>query len=487
MSVSVRNKINAEPHKLIAEYDSEKKSAIITEISVTARIDYILRYSKQAVLVIAEQTAQYTTLARQYLVTLSDVNSHDLLNQEHQNNHQCNVAFVSASIKLNDIQIRCRLVEQLFGNTLFDPEQSLTVSVLRLAKQQQEAVTIVIEHAQALSLQVKYELSQLVAIAKKNNQLINVVFFAQKSAAEEVSNNKSIFKNKLTIIDAVTGQLCNIESGKFSKKDNDKWLSSWQKFSLVIACSLMLLITVALFNYLQTDSGNEYLQKPVFVEPMAETIVDSAQILNIAKQEDPVSTSVEPFASLTVEKSRLTSNDTANGKEYEAASSQDVNEALLNPVYTEVVERLSAKTNDVLGAILSSETITLSNVSKPQSVIQPSVIGINALNIDYYTSQFKEFSQSKTYNESDIVVVQIAGFSDSKHWQDFLQQYPNETFYSYQRILSGTVFTVVTSAVFSDRLAAKKAMQSLPSALIEREIWLKPISTVIAEINTLNE
>ena len=45
-----------------------------------------------------------------------------------------NAAFISVSPKLNDIQIRCRLIEQLFVDTLFDPEEALAVSVLNLLK-----------------------------------------------------------------------------------------------------------------------------------------------------------------------------------------------------------------------------------------------------------------------------------------------------------------------------------------------------------------
>jgi len=96
----------------------------ITDINVTSRIDYSLRFTKQVVLVVGENTEDYSQVARQYLIALSS-----------QEGLQTNAAFISASSKLNNIQIRCRLIEQLFTNTLFDPEQSLAQSVLRLAQQ----------------------------------------------------------------------------------------------------------------------------------------------------------------------------------------------------------------------------------------------------------------------------------------------------------------------------------------------------------------
>ena len=128
----------------------------VADINVTSRIDYTLRFTKQAVLVVGEHTEDYSQVAREYLIALSN-----------QESAQINTAFISASSKLNNIQIRCRLIEQLFTNTLFDPEQSLAQSVLRLAQQQSDVISIIIEHAQSLSLQIKYELCQLVLAAKK--------------------------------------------------------------------------------------------------------------------------------------------------------------------------------------------------------------------------------------------------------------------------------------------------------------------------------
>lgn len=96
-----------------------------TAVSVIARIDYIQRFSKQMTVVVDKNPAVYSKVARQYLANISQESSQQ----------EINVAFVAASNKINDIQMRCRLIEQLFVNTLFDPEQSLAVSILRLAKQ----------------------------------------------------------------------------------------------------------------------------------------------------------------------------------------------------------------------------------------------------------------------------------------------------------------------------------------------------------------
>jgi DamX protein len=102
-----------------------------TDISVIARINYNLRFTKQAVFVLGQNTEQYSLLATEFLGNLSTNPSKAQANKLSE--IQLNVAFVSASNKLDDIQIRCRLIEQLFVNTLFDPEQSLAVSIFNLA------------------------------------------------------------------------------------------------------------------------------------------------------------------------------------------------------------------------------------------------------------------------------------------------------------------------------------------------------------------
>jgi len=475
MSALARTDINTVTNKLTTALNSAKKNSVITEISVTARIDYILRFSKQVVLVIAEEAEQYSTIARQFLVTLSSDSAKGAISQNNPSNHQCNVAFLSASVKLNDIQIRCRLIEQLFSNSLFDPEQSLSVSLLRLAKQQDETITIVVEHAHALSLQVKYELSQLVAIAKKTNQVINVVMFAQPQAAAQIGDNKSIFKNKLAIVDAVSGQLYSIDANKKSADSDTKWLKPWQKLVLFTSVLLMVLVSTILFYYLQTEQGNKYLQQPLIAKSTDAFIESQFVVINEKPNDSQL---------LNTNQQNLLSESVDN-KLVKTANAQEINKVLVSPELIVVNARLPAKTNDVLSALLVKEgqvadvTQLANRTPEVISLKENEQSLINDLNSNYY------FTMSEQAH--DGVVVQIAGFSDSQHWHNFLALYPQQELYSYQKILSGSVFTVVTSKVYPNRILAKEALQALPEAITQRELWLKPISTVIAEINTFKE
>ncbi len=112
--------------------DPKEQIKSVTTISANARVDYILRFSKQAVLVVDEQTEICSDIGNQFLASLSS---------DH------NAAFINVSAKLNNIQVRCRLIEQLFHGELFDPEQSVAVSIINLAKQHKQAISIVVENA----------------------------------------------------------------------------------------------------------------------------------------------------------------------------------------------------------------------------------------------------------------------------------------------------------------------------------------------------
>jgi len=479
MPALARFDTNTATNKLLTEQQPQKRTSETTDISVTARIEYIFSYSKQAVLVVADKTEQYSTVARQLLVNLSGESVNETSTPNNANNNQSNVAFVSASLKLNDIQIRCRLIEQLFSNSLFDPEQSLVVSVLRLAKQQGEAITIVVEHAHGLSLQIKYELCQLVAMAKQNQQVVNVVMFSQPDAADEVYQNRNIFKNKLAIVDAKTGQLYDDKSRKTSEGSETKWLSFWQKIVLNVSIVLMIVITVSLYTYLQTEQGSQYLQQPIA----------NNESSTFAKQFSVTDEKLEVEQKIENEQQEHLLTD-IDKQASQAASVKDINHALISTssILNKMTENSPAKTKDVLGALLTKEvenSVAIKVENKDASNLpdtnilnanKPHLIG--TLDTDYYMAM----SEGK-----GGVVIQVAGFSNSWLWQKFLALYPQQVFFSYQKNLANNVFTVVTSKVYPNRLAAKEAMQALPEAITQQQLWLKPISTVIAEINTLKE
>lgn len=67
---------------------------------------------------------------------------------------------------------------------------------------------------------------------------------------------------------------------------------------------------------------------------------------------------------------------------------------------------------------------------------------------------------------------------------DYNLRFTKQALYSYQRELNNNSFTVITSKVFQNKAAAKAAIELLPIQLLVRKPWVKPISSVISEINT---
>ena len=470
MSASANSRSTNQATQRITESESSSADGSIA-ISVTARIDYNLRFAKQAVLVVGDNTEQYSQLASQFLVSLSK-GKPSAIHRDTQDNH-INVAFVAASSKLNDIQMRCRLIEQLFVNTLFDPEQSLAVSVLRFAKQHGEAISIVIDHAHALSLQVKYELCQLVNLAKKSKLTINVVLFGLTEAAQQLASNKSLFKNKMVVIDADSGQVISLDDKRMILTKSASPLGLWQKISLASAI-VIIGVALAWVYLIIADDVN----KQAF-NVKEQTVLESQTSQNLLQ---PTSNDISGNENTrTMQKKQKTaligsSSHVSKSLGTVQATSEEISHALMTNPLVSPSNKIPAEAGDVLQALAAADKKNDANVmgNMDKEIINQNFT-VETSN-HYYQNKAEEFDKG--------YVIQIAGFSDEILAKRFLSLYPEENFYSYQKQLNGKNFTVITTKVFLNKTEAKSIIQSLPIQLIERKPWVKSISSVINEINT---
>ena len=441
----------------------------VTSISVTARIDYIQRFSKQAVLVIDQDVGVYTQAAQQFLISLS----------KEKSAQETNVAFVSASTKLNDIQMRCRLIEQLFANTLFDPEKSLAVSILQLSKQSKESITIVVEHAQALSLQIKYELCQLVDVANKTHNKINVTLFGKDQAAQEVAINRTIFNNKLAIIEAKSGQLLALDHAKLKNESAIFTRKFWKKFTITLI-SIAMLIGLSWYVLIEFDNFT----------------LSELPRLNITETEQVV-----------IRKNSEINTVEMTSESVEQASAKDVEAALLgNVILLAKVEEKPAKVTDILQALaLSTSTENKAlTVEQIKSSIEPTLTSIVAAEqtkpeqvkveqmgnkqANVLANANLPITLTPTYylNAPTGYVVQIVGFSDMTLLSRFIEKYPNLEYFSYQKRLNDQTFIVLTTKIFDKKEQARAELQLLPSDLIERGLWIKALSIIKTEITELD-
>ncbi len=457
----------------------------VSGISVTTRIDYNLRFTKQAVLVVANDAEQYSQLASQFLVSLSS-------GHPEEDTKQINVAFVSASIKLNDIQIRCRLIEQLFMNTLFDPEQSLAASILKLAKAHGEDISIVVDHAHGLSLQVKYELSQLVSLAKKHKLVINVVLFGLTEAAQQLSTNKALFKNKMTIIDAETGQVLSFDDNKFQLEKPQIALTIWHKLSLLMVLFVLVGILIWGYQLLTSELSKQELEENSIT-------VSTKPIKTVFQPTQLKESSNEQVARLLQKKKKnRTLKDEIKLKDNKIASSEEINLAILALPIVNEVKKIPAQANDVLRALSSKQSTPVlkgerysvndDTVRQSTSHVEGTVVKAQKISNQVVIENLAQINHNYFQNQAVVheqgYVIQIAGFTEHALWRRFIEHHGSENLYSYQKLHEEKTFIVVTSKVYPNKSLAQAAIRSLPASLGVRKPWLKDISSLINEINT---
>ncbi len=409
------------------------EQAKVTNISASARIDYIMRFSKQAVLVLDPIQENYTTLGNDFLANLPD---------DH------NAAYICVSTKLNDIQIRCRLIEQLFSDVLFDPEQPLAASVLKFAKDTHQVISIVVENAHSLSLQLMHELCQLAELADKSKRTINVLLLGQLAAGKLAVQHKVVFHHKLTMISANSGQLITFDSPLLKDKISLFTLTYGKK--MVMAFLLMTIISIAILVGLYHRDSLTFSGLPG----------DDKQALLVADTQ-----LIKPVVHTPIELVATPKElDSTIAIPIEIAAPNDILKALTVTAEDDVPKSLKALSVD--------NRITVKTGLDEQKQLAPLSVSnrVNLLDQRYFLNREQGFA------------VQIIGFSQQAAFEQFLREYPDAGFAYYERLLSGQRFIVVTSKVYPIKTEASAAMTQLPTALQQRGPWIKSVTAINREI-----
>jgi len=442
----------------VQTHTENENTASVTNISATARVDYIQRFSKQAVLVVHEDYQVSADVGHQYIAQLPA---------------QSNTAFVSISSKHNDIQIRCRIVEQLFGQQAFDPEVSLAVSLINQLKQESQKLTIVIANAQHLSLQLLHELTQLCEIAKKSDFLVSVLMLSNMETGQTVALHKDLFAKKLSILAADSGQLISINDASFR--------SSGSQF-LTKNVSRWLFIFVALFAI-----------GAAIIYGLTQVEIDNSVPSSSLKK--------ETFVSVPTEATETTPQ--ANNPSVEQATSQDIL-AALNGDVTEEVElvdkvvepTLPASANDILGAIQTKDSavsLEPNSVLVEQNSIDASSIDAHEEFLLETTPNTQMAAQSQPTIEANIngeyyqtfqqgYVIQLGNYSQLSAVENMIETSNDTELHYYARMQNGTNNWVLTSKVFLSRNEADEAKQVLKEQNPESSFWTRSLASVHADI-----
>jgi DamX protein len=450
----------------------------VTTISAIARVDYILRFSKQAVMVVDEQIALCSSVGSQFLSNLSS---------DH------NAAYISMSAKLNNLQVRCRIIEQLFGNTLFDPEQSIAVSLINLVKKHQQPVSIVIDNAHLLSLQLTHELCQLAEIAKKSDHHISILMLSTPQGGLKICQNQTLFHKKLAIISAQSGQLISHNSKQFKPPINylaitpmKKWIAFFLVLALVAAGSVYLLFKRDVFAFSVTISQLATSQ------PM--TKMHSRQVS-------------DTFVSVPADANAIMTGS-------QQASVNDILTSIVEgPIDNKVNEQKlpeKAQPIDIINAIesftLSNEVVSASNTIvevenitvNTENIVEPISVNINSIitasNTTISSKNIVEasvklpaeqafFEHDQYQGQEQGFVIQIAGFSQQDVLEEFLADFPELSLFQYRRLVNNEIMTILTTEYHLNRERAEQAFAQLPQAIKDRSPWIKAISVINDEIN----
>jgi len=469
--------MSAQAHDI--EYNAPKS---VTTISANARVDYILRFSKHAVLVVDQDVNVYSQVASKFLGSLTT---------DH------NAAFIAISPKLNDIQIRCRIVEQLFSDTLFDPEQSLAVSLINLAEQEKHAIDIVIEHAQFLTVQILHELCQLTDIAKKADYAISVLMLGTPQAGLVLANNKSLFHKKISVLSGETGQLLplNAKVFKISKPLFEftrftKWMIAFISFVICLGLTGYWLFQQDAFSLetklsLQAATPNSTNIVSAFKEqkisPSAKTediflsltapVQQVAEIQNVAAQPADIVQAIVSFGQSTVKliepKIIKETNRFVSFLDEKPVIQDDIAATFKSrAVQQDVIQTITAESNTAQSSVQplaqAGEVVRKDNVNSIESV------GDEA---SYYTSAQSGF------------VIQISGFTRLSAYQKFLPDFEGVNIKTYYRLFDQQTMLTITSEAFQTRLAAEQAIMLLPSAIKAYQPWVKSVEAINNEIN----
>jgi len=414
----------------------------VTSISSNARIDYIMRFSKQAVLVVGSCSESYSLVGNQFLGALPEGH---------------NAAFISVSAQFNDIQVRCRLIEQLFSDVLFDPEEPLAVTVLKLASNKTQVISIVVENVHFLSLQLMHEFCQLAELAAKADRGVNVLLLGEDKAGKLVSANKTIFNKKLSIVAAGNGQLISLDSALF--KNNRRVGMSASLMKALLAIIILVTLTLIILKTLYTFDSTSFADLKLGVSQVkAKVISKDIKGVDIFIQKKPEKVVTQAIA-------------------------QDIYQSLLKSDNTED----QAITNSVVASI---ETSSLLMVENPHSFTehiikqpQDSKTFVNVVNNDGKIQVIKQLTNLTYYTKfKSGFVVQIMSCAKQSTYDSFMTEYKLLDLFGYSRLFNSDIRIVVTSSVYPLKSDAIAAISMLPKKLQEKEPWIKSIEAIKSEI-----
>jgi DamX protein len=446
----------------------------VATISVSARIDYVFKFSKQLVLAVSDNSEDCTNVSHGCLSMLAE---------------ERNTAYLSLSEKFTDIQVRCRILEQLFSSALFDPEKPLITVFEKYAGQQAQPMLIVLEQGQFLSSQLLFELCQLNEYARRHPKAeISILLTGSNQAKSLAAVNLQRLKNQLSVIDACSGQVIKVTSKDIRRH---KPMTKADKSGVGLVKVTILLLSVIFLSALGFLYTNGYFQR-LFSEPQrlsspvdqptAEFVVNP-QNTSLAANQISTATGEEVFTALTAAD--------APTKAVVNASAEDILQSLILAESTvkdsaepAVVELQVNVTSQTLAKDNLTDTDVIQTTPAKASVVFDEVVSLEPLTPELVSAGLA-FNNHYFIAHSKGFVIQFGRFASDEVIRAYLATHQGVSeFYTYQGRLNGKSWQVLTSAVYAERSQAEKALKNLPEHILSSGVWIKSVIDVNNEIQS---
>ncbi|GAB2990548.1 AAA family ATPase [Psychrosphaera aestuarii] len=433
-----------------------------------------------------------------------------------------NKCYLTATNSLNDIQVRSRIIEQLFGNVLFDPEKPLLNAFLEFSGDSQ--ILLAIDNGHFLSGQLVGELLQVVAEFKKRGLNISVLIAFDKQISKTLASITSAMisvlaiprfneKESYTLLKQSFENLPSADSTKvkrwiensqgnpiqllgFDTSDSFKVVSPLQMNLKLWVSSLVLvslLLAIGVYVYRQYLTSSQTLPKPLSestVKSIPEPIVSdwsSAKVkkqVNQAKLKDGI-----------VDKA--TRQDIVSALQVSMQPETPVKEAVIAPIDTsfaedtpDSIEHLNRENNPVNegsqiltqvseAAIDSTEnkTIEPENGPKQSSDVLPPIEVLKVAGYEINNSQMMSLPSSK-------YVLQLTAVSQESTLESYLKARNLDSTQTriYKISRNNSDWLVVTYGVFDTISSARETAKK-----IDNNAWAKSVDAIQQQIKSFNE
>jgi septal ring-binding cell division protein DamX len=428
-----------------------------------------------------------------------------------------NKCYVTLAQSLNDIQVRSRIVEQLFGNVLYDPEKPLLGTFLEF--HHSTPILLALDNGHYLSGQLIGELLQVVAELKKRDVQIVLLVCYDKS----VSNTWGSISSALIVVKRLKGlnadesfELLNqsfdhVPSASTTKvkrwiedsKGNPMQLLAYDSSgnlkvvreetfnlklwgSIIVLASLILSLGVYYYRVYFASADENKIQTPQAISEQVKNKIKTPVVSDWSEakireaaierkavlKETQTETETETETAVATRQDILSALSLNNVPEVVTSQEVDASLELAAPLELEVLPEQEAS-QDAIDETISEERPKTESVTSEIETAKPElVVG--------YPIQ----TQAMLALPTNKFVLQLTAVTQTRTLEDYLnQKQPAKEHTRIYRIeRNGQTWLILTYGLFDTIAAAREEAKN-----IDMKAWAKSVSVIQQQIKTYNQ